>query len=186
MSSSGVYGNQDGKLINELTPLNPQTRRAKKRVAAEQLLYNWCSKKNIKLIILRVSGIYGPNRLGLNRINKSSTIINEDEAKSSNRIHVEDLTTCCIAALKNINASGIYNISDGDFRSNSWFIKKLCELKNLPSPREITIKEAMLTWSKKRISFLKESRRLDNRRLRDDLKIKLLYNNAEKGIKASL
>ena len=186
MSTSGVYGNQDGKLINELIKPNPKTNRAKKRLAAEQFLYHWCSIKNIELIILRVSGIYGPDRLGLDRIDKDFTIINEHETTSSNRIHIEDLTTCCIAALENINASGIYNISDGDFRSNTWFIKKLCELKNLPPPKEIKREEALSSWSKKRISFLEESRCLDTKKLHKELKIKLLYGNAEKGIKASI
>jgi len=186
ISTSGVYGNHYGRLVNELTSPKPQTTRAKKRVVAEQYLNDWCYKKNIELIVLRVSGIYGPQRLGLERINKNLTIINENEAMISNRIHIDDLTTSCIGALKDKKASGIYNISDGDFRSNTWFIKKLCELKGIPSPKEISYEEAIQTWDKKRVSFLKESRRLDNRKLRDDLKIKLLYSNAEKGIKASL
>ncbi len=186
MSTSGVYGDQDGRLVNELITPEPQTTRAKKRLVAEQFLNHWCSKKDIQLIILRVSGIYGPERLGLDRIDKDLTIINEHETTSSNRIHIDDLTTCCIAALENKNASGIYNISDGNFRSNTWFIKKLCELKNLPPPREISREEALRSWSKKRISFLRESRCLDTRKLHEELEIKLLYADAEIGIKASI
>ena len=186
MSSTGIYGNQKGRLVDENQLPNPRTDRAKKRLQAEIYLENWCIKNKIKLIILRVAGIYGPNRLGLERIKKDNSIIKEEEAKPSNRIHIKDLTNCCIAALIKKNASGIYNISDGDFRSNSWFIKKICELKGINLPLEISHEEALKTWNKSRLSFLNESRRLDTRKLDRELKVKLLYKNPVQGIKASL
>jgi len=186
LSSTGVYGDQEGCLVSENQLPKPETNRAKKRLQAEIYLENWCNKYKIKLVILRVSGIYGPNRLGLEKLEKEYSIINEDEAKPSNRIHIRDLTNCCIAALTEKNASGIYNISDGDFRSNSWFVKTICKLKGINQPREISHEEALKTWNKSRVSFLTESRRLDTKKLNKELKVKLLYKNPLEGIKASL
>ena len=112
LSTSGVYGDRSGKLTDELIETNPQTQRAKKRVEAEVFLEKWCDKNNVRLVILRVSGIYGPKRLGINRLNKNFTVISESEAKPGNRIHISDLVSCCINALKKKNLSKIYNISD--------------------------------------------------------------------------
>ena len=186
ISSSGVYGNRQGALTDEFVMPTPKTKRAKKRLQSERFLKDWCDERSIDLIVLRVTGIYGPGRLGLDKIKKGLTIITKDEAKPSNRIHIEDLTSCCLNALTKNNIKGIYNISDGDHRSQSWFVKTICHQMRLNMPTEISKNEAQKTWNKKRLTFLEESRRIDTKKMRKDLLVKLRYPDAEKGIREIL
>jgi nucleoside-diphosphate-sugar epimerase len=186
ISSSGVYGNRQGALTDEFVTPTPKTKRATKRLQSEKFLKDWCNEKVIELIILRVTGIYGPGRLGVDKIKKGLTIIKRDEAKPSNRIHIEDLTSCCVNALTKSKIKGIYNISDGDHRSQSWFVKTICHQMKLNMPTEISKNEAKKTWNKKRLTFLEESRRIDTKKMRKDLLEKLRYPDAEKGIREIL
>ena len=186
LSTSGVYGDRSGKLTDESIETNPQTQRAKRRVEAELFLEKWCKKNNVRLVILRVSGIYGPNRLGTNRLNKNFTVISESEAKPGNRIHISDLVNCCINALRKKNLSKIYNISDGCHNSQTWFYKSVCEYSGINMPREIKVSEATRTWEETRLSFMRESRRLDSARMNNDLLDELKYSDPRNGIIDSL
>ncbi len=186
LSTSGVYGDRGGELTRESDPVNPSTDRARRRLAAEELLVQWCQHTACELMVLRVPGIYGPGRLGLERLRNGAAIIREADAGPGNRIHVDDLVTCCIAAMTSAAPPGIYNIADGDGRSNSWFRRTVADLAGLPAPKEISFEEAERTWSEARLSFLRESRLLDTGKLRSVLKVQLRYTNAEDGIRASL
>lgn len=186
LSTSGVYGDRGGELTRESDPVNACTDRARRRLAAEQLLLQWCRHAACELMVLRVPGIYGPGRLGLERLKNGAAIIREADAGPGNRIHVDDLVTCCIAAMTNAAPPGIYNIADGDGRSNSWFRRTVADLAGLPAPKDISFAEAERTWSETRLSFLRESRQLDTEKLCSVLKVQLRYCNAEDGIRASL
>ena len=161
LSTSGVYGDRGGELTRESAPVNPCTERARRRLAAEQLLVQWCQHATCELMVLRVPGIYGPGRLGLEQLKNGAPVIREADAGPGNRIHVDDLVTCCIAAMTNAAPPGIYNIADGDGRSNSWFRRTVAALAGLPAPKEISFAEAERRWSETRLSFLRESRQLD-------------------------
>ncbi|MEC9415789.1 MAG: NAD-dependent epimerase/dehydratase family protein [Pseudomonadota bacterium] len=186
ISSSGVYGDRQGALTDESVKPAPKTKRAIKRLQSEKFLKNWCNERNIELIILRVAGIYGPGRLGVDKIKKGLTVIKKDEEQPSNRIHIEDLTSCCINALTKRKIKGIYNISDGNHKSQSWFVKTICHQMKLNMPTEISRKKAKNTWNQKRLTFLEESRRIDTRKMRKDLLDKLRYPDPEKGIREIL
>ena len=88
-----------GALVDETRPVDPQSGRARLRVAAEQALASWCGVHGVDLVILRVPGIYGPGRLGVERIRAGAADIRESEANPGNRIHVDDLVRCCEAAM---------------------------------------------------------------------------------------
>lgn len=186
LSTSGVYGDRAGKLTRETDPVNPSTDRAIRRLAAEQLLQRWCMQADCELFVLRIPGIYGPGRLGLERLQNGATIIREVDSGPGDRIHVDDLVICCIAAMTAEAPPGIYNTADGDHRSNYWFRRTVAEFAGLPAPQEISFEEAEGTWSETRLSFVRESRRLDTEKLRSVLKVNLRYTNAEDGIRASL
>jgi nucleoside-diphosphate-sugar epimerase len=186
ISSSGVYGDCGGRLIDENQRTNPGSKRAQRRLQAEEKLQRWCNTENARLITLRVAGIYGPGRLGRKRILAGEPVIAESEAHPGNRIHVDDLARCCVAALTTDAASGIYNINDGDHRSPSWFSRAVAELAGLTPPPQVALSEALSTFSSTRLSFLRESRRLDNSKMLAELNPALRYANAEAGICASL
>ncbi|MCI0517458.1 MAG: NAD-dependent epimerase/dehydratase family protein [Woeseiaceae bacterium] len=186
ISTSGVYGDCKGELVSESRPPAPGTARAMRRFAAEQLVHGWCSKSGVACSILRVPAIYGPGRLGVDRISAGEPQILESEANPGNRIHVDDLAAAAIAALGRSTPGGIYNIGDGDFRSSTWFALTVARLAGLTAPPLISRAEALATLPASRLSFLQESRRLDTRKMHEVLGVRLRYANAEIGIRDSL
>jgi nucleoside-diphosphate-sugar epimerase len=186
LSSSGVYGDCAGALVDEFQAPNPATKRAIRRLAAEEMLREWCAGHAAELLVFRVAAIYGPGRLGLKRIQNGEAVIREAEAGPGNRIHVEDLADCCLAAITGLVAPGTYNIADGDFRSSSWFLLTVAKLAGLPPPPQVTFAEAERTFPEMRLSFLRESRKIDNAKILRQLAGSLRYADAEDGIRASL
>jgi len=178
ISTSGVYGDCGGALVDETAAVRPTTARAKRRVQAEHCLQEWATGENVRLYILRVPGIYGPGRLGLERIRNLLPIVRESEAYPGNRIHVTDLVSCCIAALCGGAAGGIYNVGDGDHRSSTWFSREVARQAGLPASPE-TGHEGATRRSD-------DSRRVATSRMREQLGVTPHYANAEDGIRASL
>lgn len=186
ISTTGVYGDLGGGLATETAALAPETDRAKRRVAAEETLHDWTLQKAVDLIVLRVPGIYGPERLGIERIKSAAPILTEDDANPGNRIHVDDLVRCCVAALSSAVPAGIYNVGDGDTRSSTWFANEVARQCGLDAPPTVAREQAEETFSPERLSFLKESRRIDLRKMRDVLGVTPKYRDAAAGIAASL
>lgn len=186
MSTTGVYGDTDGAEVDESKPVNPQTERAQRRVSAEHMTRVWCTENQVRRVVLRVPGIYGPGRLPIERLQRGEPVIRLDEAGIANRIHVDDLATVCLAVAADFNVRGVYNVTDGSAISSTAFLQRVAQLANLPPPPEISLEEARLTFSAERMSFLDESRRVSNRRLLADVNIQLKYANIDDGIRASL
>ena len=186
ISTSGVYGDCAGRLVSENDAPMPATDRARRRFAAEIMLQQWCSIKECELFILRVPAIYGPGRLGIDKIRAGKAILREAESNPGNRIHVDDLAACCVVAMTSSQAPGIYNVADGDFRSPTWFSDTVAAYANLHPLPKITRAQAQSTLSAARLSFLSESRKLDTTKMRQTLKFTPAFTDAEDGIKASL
>ena len=178
ISTTGVYGDCQGATIDEQSELRPVSSRAKRRVSAESRLREWSTEHNMPLYVLRTPGIYGPGRLGLERIRNLTPLIRENDAHPGNRIHVEDVVSCCVAALRGDAPSGTYNIGDGDHRSPTWFTQEVARQAGLPAPPEISREEAGKLDA--------ESRVVATTRMRDELGVCPKYENAADGIHASL
>ena len=186
ISTTGVYGDRGGEQVAEDAEPAPMTARARRRVAAERLLQEWCADHAVRLVVLRAPGIYGPGRLGLGRIRAREPLLDEADANPGNRIHADDLASCCIAALTNTAATGVFNVGDGDERTSTWFAGEVARQAGLEAPPTISRSEAEATFSQRRLSFLRESRRVATDRMRDTLGITPKYANTEDGIRASL
>ena len=186
VSTTGVYGDTGGAPVDESAPVNPRTDRARRRVTAEEMTRVWCTERRVRRVVLRVPGIYGPGRLPLERMRKNEAIVREDEAGISNRIHVDDLVSACVAAIANLEARGVYNISDGAAISSSTFLLKIAELAGIPPPPQVSMVEAQLTFTLDRLSFLSESRHVVNERMRKHLGVSLKYADYTAGIRDSL
>ena len=186
ISTTGVYGDCRGELVDEHRAVHPESGRARLRVAAETALTGWCGARDVPLVILRVPGIYGPGRLGIERIREGGASIREPEAGPGNRIHVDDLVSCCEAALDPAAPAGIYNVGDGDARSATWFAAEVARQCGLAEPPQISRAEAEREFSAMRWSFLRESRRIDTHRMRAVLGVTPRYGDAADGIAASL
>ena len=186
LSTTGVYGDCGGATVTETSPARPMNDRSRGRVAAEATLSRLCEAAGTDLLVLRVPGIYGPGRLGLDRIREGAPVIAESEAGPGNRIHVDDLAASAAAALESDAPPGIYNVGDGDHRSSTWFAKAVATAAGLDAPPEIPRAEAEATFSESRLSFLQESRRVDTTKMRDILGFTPRYADPEAGIRASL
>ena len=186
ISTTGVYGDHDGARVTETTPVNPANERTARRVAAEKQLGDWTLDNACQLVVLRAPGIYGPGRLGIERIEAGMPVLDEQSANPGNRIHVDDLVQCCVAALSAEAPDGIYNVGDGDHRSSHWFSNEVARQLELPAPPEISMAEARQQFSSMRLSFMSESRIVDTTKMRDVLGVTPRYADPEDGIRASL
>jgi len=185
-STSGVYGDCGGELVDEERPPAPSTERARRRVDAERTLRHWAEEKEVCWVILRIAGIYGPGRLPLEAIRSGQPVIREEDASPGNRIHVDDLARVCLAALEPAAPGGVYNVADGSGESSGAFSRRVAEAAGLPAPPSVSRAQARRQMSPMRYSFLAESRRLDTRRLREALGVELAYDDPAAGIRASL
>lgn len=186
ISTTGVYGDSGGETVTEDSPLRPSNDRSSRRVAAEALLMEWAERENCEVIVLRVPGIYGPGRLGIERILSQMPVLAEDVANPGNRIHVDDLASCCVAALSDRVPAGIYNVGDGDHRSSTWFTREVARQAGLPAPPQISREAASQQFSAMRLSFMADARRVETTKMRDVLGVTPRYSNPEDGIAASL
>jgi len=186
ISTTGVYGDLGGAAVDENTPANPGSDQAARRIAAENAMDAWATDSGSTVVILRVPGIYGPGRLGVERIRDQVPIVRNEDLGPGNRIHVDDLAACCAAALADDVPGGIYNVGDGDHRTSTWFTKEVARQLDLPPPPMITMKQAEKEFSPMRLSFLKDRRLVDTSKMRDVLDVKLAFANPVNGITASL
>lgn len=196
VSTSGVYGDQQGRLVDERVPPAPQSTRARRRLDAETQFRSFAQQRNIPWVIARVPGIYGPGRLPLQSLRDARPIIRVNEAGPGNRIHRDDLALALTDALERAESQGIsghaptvgdiYNLGDGNYMSSSQFALEVARLARLPAPPQISREAMKETASSLRWSFLAESRRLDSRKVLGILSRPLRYTNPLVGIQASL
>lgn len=182
MSTTGVYGDCQGDWVDETRPIRPQVPRAKRRADAEQVLGEWSRGSGSDLVILRVAGFYGPGRLPLERIRQGLPVVREDESPYSNRIHAEDLVEVCLAAMARGGSGEVYNVSDGQPTSMTDYFYRVADLAGLPRPPAIGLAEAAGRLSPGMLSYMRESRRLSNRKLRENLGVRLRYPTLDQGL----
>lgn len=188
MSTSGVYGDCQGRWISEQSPVNPQTDRAKRRVAAEQILKEHQQQCKVPVSILRVGGIYSSKTINLKRLkNNKRPVICPDQAPYSNRIHIDDLMRVCQQVMQKPAANiEIYNVSDGRPSTTTAFAWLVSDIAGLPRVDCVTLEQAPTYYSDTYMSYLLESRRMDTRKLMDSIKPELQYTDITQGIKQCL
>ena len=182
ISTTAVYGDCHGEWIDETRPVNPQTARGRRRLDAEQQLRKWCEARQVGFVILRVGGIYGPGRLPVARLRQGLPILNLEQSPYTNRIHQDDLARICVAAAERGTSGAIYNVSDGQPGTMSQYFIDVAAALQLPAPRQVDMAEAKQVMSAGMLSYLQESRRLDNEKMLDDLRIELQYPNLAAGL----
>jgi nucleoside-diphosphate-sugar epimerase len=129
----------------------------------------------VPVVVLRVGGIYGANRLPLERIKKGVPVLLPELSPKTNRIHEDDLAQVCVAAALRGKADNIYNVSDGEDSDMTEYFYLLADHFQLPRPPTVDWPEAERVISQGMLSYLKESRRLDNRKMLSELQVKLSY-----------
>ncbi len=190
ISTSGVYGNCDGERVSEMRPVRPQTARAQRRVDAERVLRRFGRTSNCRVSILRAPGIYAADRLPLERLRKGLPVWRPEEDVYTNHIHAEDLGRACVTALARGRANRVYNAcDDSDLPMGEWF-DKLADAFDLPRPsrigRKVSRGDTPPALSPAQLSFMNESRRLDNRRLKRELGFRFRFPTVDTGIADAL
>jgi nucleoside-diphosphate-sugar epimerase len=186
ISTTGVYGDAGGARVDEFTPVAPSNDRSRRRVAAETTAQAWCAARGVRCVILRVPGIYGPDRLPLDRLRRGEPALREEDAGPGNRIHVDDLAAAIMTAADHPSALGVFNVTDGDYASTTAYLQLTAAAAGIAPPTLISKAEAREKIPAGMLSFLLESRRVDNRRMLEELGLQLQYPTLQSGVVASL
>jgi nucleoside-diphosphate-sugar epimerase len=184
ISTTGVYGDRGGALVHESSRLRAQTARAARRVDAERRLRCWGARNAVGIAILRVPGIYGPNRLPLARLRAATPALAASEDVFTNHIHVDDLARACIAALRLGKPNRAYNVCDDSQLKMGDYFDLVADSFDLPRPPRVAREEAARVLPATLLSFMAESRRIDNRRLKSELRVALRYPTVQEGVAA--
>ena len=177
VSTSGVYGDCGGELVDELHPLAPRTSRAQRRADAERQLTAWCTAHGAKLVVLRAPGIYAADRLPLERLRARRPVLREEDDVYTNHIHADDLAAIICRALEDGAAEGVYNACDDTRMKMGDWLDLVADTVGLPRPPRVA-RAALAEVS----DFMSESRRLDNRKLKRELGIRLRYPTVHEGL----
>lgn len=182
ISTTGVYGDCQGKWVDEDAPVNPQVDRARRRYDAEQQLLEYGNTHGTDIIILRVAGIYGPGKLPLKRLNEGHPVVRKEDSPYTNRIHSADLVKIAVAAMDSGRNGAVYHACDGHPGTMAEYFKAVAEKAGLPPPAEISLAEAADKLSAGMMSYMRESRRLSNEKTLNELGIRLDYPTLEEGL----
>ncbi len=175
ISTSGVYGDCGGAQVSETHPLNPQTARAQLRVDAEQQIRNWAKHHGVHASILRVPGIYAADRLPLDRLRAGTSVIVTEQDNYTNHIHADDLARCIVAAMRHAKPNRVVHTSDDSDLKMGEYFDVVADAFGLPRPPRLPRSEIERAVSPMMWSFMNESRRLTNERMKRELKMKLRY-----------
>jgi nucleoside-diphosphate-sugar epimerase len=182
ISTSGVYGDCGGARVDESRPVNPATERGARRVDAERALSEWSERAGVKVTILRVPGIYAADRLPVERLKRGTPVLQAEDDVYTNHVHADDLAAICVRALDADAPPGIYNAADdSELKMGEWF-DLIADRCALPRPPRVSRAEAERVISPMLLSFMRESRRLVNRRLKEALGVRLRYPTVFDGV----
>ncbi|RVU46399.1 SDR family oxidoreductase [Rubrivivax rivuli] len=185
-STSGVYGDAGGAFFDETRAVAPGTERAQRRVDAEAQLRWFGRRTGARVTVLRIPGIYASNRLGghpRERLQRGTAVLAREDDVYTNHIHADDLARACVAALYRGRPQRVLHASDDTQLTMGDYFDLAADLCGLPRPPRITRAVAAQTLSPMLMSFMSESRRLDNRRLKDELRLKLRYPTVGEGLR---
>ena len=174
VSTTGVYGDHRGAKVSELTPVNPQSERAQRRVDAERALRLWGPAHGIAVTILRVPGIYAANRLPLERLQSQTPALLPEEDAYSNHIHSDDLARLVCAAVYHGKPQRVINACDGNETKMGDYFDEVADAFGLARAPRMPAKQLQEMVSPMLWSFMRESRRVTNTRL-SELKTPLRY-----------
>lgn len=175
VSTTGVYGDLGGALADETRAVAPHNARARRRVDAEQVLRAWARRAAGRLSILRVPGIYAGDRLPIKRLEQGTPALRAEDDVYTNHIHADDLARIVAAALLRGRPCRIYHaVDDSDMKMGDYF-DAVADKHGLPRPLRLPRAELAQTVSPTLLSFMSESRRLSNRRMKRELGVRLRY-----------
>ena len=184
LSTTGVYGNTDGRMVAEDAPLAADVERSRRRVEAEAGWRALCDGHGLPLHVFRLAGIYGPgrNQLIQARDGKARRIVKPGHQFS--RIHVDDIVQVLLASIAHPNPGAAYNVCDNEPVEPARVSEFACDLLGVEPPEPVTFEEAAKTMSPMGVSFWQDNRRIDNSRIKHDLGVELRFPSYREGLSA--
>jgi nucleoside-diphosphate-sugar epimerase len=183
-STTGVYGDCGGQQVNETRTVNPHTPRAQRRVDAENLM-RFLGRSGVRVSVLRIPGIYAPDREGgtpRERLLRGTPVLVAKEDVYTNHIHANDLARACAAAMWRGKPQRVVNVTDDTDLKMGEYFDLAAGLYGLPKPPRISRNDANNALPLMLLSFMNESRRLDNTRMKQELRLKLHYPHVRDGL----
>ncbi len=184
-STTGVYGDCRGERVVETRPLNATTDRARRRVDAESQLRAWGRATGVRVSVLRIPGIYANDREGgrpQERVRRGTPVLAAEDDGYTNHIHADDLARACIAALWHGRPQRAVNVCDDSDMKTSDYYDLVADLAGLARPPRVTRAQAGEQFSPAQWSFLNESRRLSNQRMKRELRLVLQRPTIREGL----
>ena len=184
-STSGVYGDCQGDWVSETRSVNPATPRAQRRVDAEQQLRFFGRATGVRVHALRIPGIYAADRAGGTpraRLLRGTPVLMQQDDVYTNHIHADDLARACVAALWRGKPQRSTNVNDDTQLKMGDYFDLVADLYGLPRPPRLPLSTAQEQLSLMLLSFMGESRRLDNTRLKRELRLQLRYPTVLQGL----
>jgi nucleoside-diphosphate-sugar epimerase len=182
LSTTGVYGDRGGDWVDEDSPLEPNTARGHRRLDAERSWLKLHSDYGLPVHLLRLAGIYGPGRNQLLTVLNGSAKRIIKPGQIFSRIHVDDIAGVLAASCAKPNPGRAYNVCDDEPCPPQEVVEFSANLLGLPVPPEIPYEQAKLSPMAK--SFYADSKRVSNKRMKNELGYKLLYPNYREGLRA--
>lgn len=185
-STSGVYGDCRGEIVTETRAANAHTARAGKRIDAENLVRFFGRATGVVSTVLRIPGIYAPNRVGgtpRERLQRGTPVLNAEDDVFTNHVHADDLARACVAAMWRGRPQRVYNANDDSVMKMGDYFDLAADLYGLPRPRRVPRSTAPEHMPLLLLSFMSESRRMDNTRLKKELRLVLRYPTVEQGLR---
>ena len=187
-STSGVYGDCGGERITEARTVAPRTPRAQRRVDAEAAVRHFGRVAGTRASILRIPGIYAPDRAGgtpRDRLLRGTPVLQADEDVYTNHIHADDLARALVAALWRGRPQRVVHASDDTELKMGDYFDLAADLYGLPRPPRVARSTAQDALPLMLLSFMSESRRLDNARLKRELRVRLRYPTVDAGLRGA-
>ena len=185
MSATSVYSESGGGVVTEESPTVPASAMGRRRLDAEKAFREYGEFNDVPVVILRVSGIYGPGRLPQMQISQGLPLLREDQSGPGNRIHADDLAALCMAAAQGARDGDVFNVSDGHPTSMTHYFNCCADMLNLPRQPQVPLEVARQVMSPLMFSYVSESRIVDNSRILTALGFTLRYTCIEDGLAAS-
>jgi nucleoside-diphosphate-sugar epimerase len=180
LSTSGVYGDCGGDWVDEGCAPRPATDRARRRLDAELVVGEWGERNEVEVVILRVPGIYASDRLPLDRLIRGTPVLAAGQDVYTNHIHADDLAAIFVASIR--AGRGVYNASDDGPMKMGDFFDLVADRAGLSRPPRVSRDEAERRVPKELLSFMSESRRLVNKRMKAELGVRLRYPTVADGV----
>jgi nucleoside-diphosphate-sugar epimerase len=178
-STTGVYGDCGGACVDETRPVRPANPRAVRRVSAERAWRAAGASASLSVRIVRIPGIYAADRLPVERLRKGTPALAAEDDVFTSHIHADDLAAIMIRALQAGRSQRLYLAADDTRLRMADYFDRVADRKGLPRPVRITREEAERVLDANLLSFMRESRQIDNVRLKRELGYRLRYPDVE-------